>query len=746
MPSLASLRLAPKIGLSIALFLLPIALILALLASGQNKDIAFASMEVSGARALAVLGGIQAGIDRALQSNASYTPQGGAELASADFATLSLGQDATGLAQVLRDAEGAARLGTARAGLRDLQSRVGDHSNLILGNVLDTYYLTDVVLNRLPDLLDRLADIGKLAAAQGTSVEARAEFLIALGELSAVLDGLDASMHATANDDPTGLRKTTLLRDYLPLHADLAALVERLHASADAGGSAALLDRCAGFMQQATADLERALAGRVSHLGMVQDLAFAATFVLFGLAAAGMLLVIRSGVVRPVNALCLATRRLARGELDAPVPLRDASDEVAELARDIAAFRQALINKAGLETDRVHAAQVQSQRHAAIGNLTRDFNTAIGGQLCGLSSALQQMRATTDAVAARAEGTSRDAGDLAGRARLADQNTQAVAAATEQLAASSREIAAAVARSTEAGRQMQAQTEQAGSVMAELTEVVDGMARVIELISSIASQTNLLALNATIEAARAGEAGKGFAVVASEVKALAGQTARATEDIGRQVGAVQGSAGRAVDLMRLVAGQVGMVEASGTAIAAAIEQQGSATQDISRNVQETALSIQEVAQRMGGLGDDADATKESAEVMMASFQRMANQADGLHKEIEAFLGSLAQAADRRMHERHPVDDAVEITSAEGQVFQGRATDLGEGGVAVHCNASWPAGEDVRVGGLTSQPLRARVVASGNGLLRLHFCYDLQTQAAIEALIRRRFPPAVGQAA
>jgi hypothetical protein len=189
-------------------------------------------------------------------------------------------------------------------------------------------------------------------------------------------------------------------------------------------------------------------------------------------------------------------------------------------------------------------------------------------------------------------------------------------------------------------------------------------------------------------------------VVASEVKALAGQTGRATEKISRQVSAVQNSAGRAVDLMRLIAGQVGMVESNGGAIAAAVDEQGHATQEISRNVQQAAQCIQEVAHRMSGLGGDA-ATKDSSTTMMAAFRRMAHEASGLQKEVEVFLDSLSQAADRRMHERHRVDDPVRITTGDGLVLQAHATNLGEGGLAVRCDTSLPAGEAAGIDGLTS---------------------------------------------
>jgi hypothetical protein len=319
----SSFRLGPKIGLSIALFGLPIALILYLLVSAQNKDIGFATQEVEGTRALGVLAQIQASTDHALLSGARPAGTLSTNTGAADaFATIGLADEAKALAGSLRDVTDAATATVFRTPLRDLQGKVGDHSNLILDNVLETFYLTDVVLNRLPDLLDRLTDIGPLAAAQATSPDDRATFLINLGALGTLLEGMDASMQSAIEDDVSGVLKTTLMPEYTGLHRDLVDLRERLKLSADAKGAAELLDRGIAFTRSANDKLNDALRERVTHLQNVQRLAFVATLLLFALAASGTMLVIRNGVIRPVNALCVVTRRLADGDYEAVVPER----------------------------------------------------------------------------------------------------------------------------------------------------------------------------------------------------------------------------------------------------------------------------------------------------------------------------------------------------------------------------------------------------------------------------------------
>jgi len=165
----------------------------------------------------------------------------------------------------------------------------------------------------------------------------------------------------------------------------------------------------------------------------------------------------------------------------------------------------------------------------------------------------------------------------------------------------------------------------------------------VQLISDIASQTNLLALNATIEAARAGEAGKGFAVVASEVKSLAAQTARATEDISAQVSAIQTATGNAVDAINAVGGIIGQVSEISSSIASAVEEQGAATKEITRNTQEAARSTQEVFTNIAGVSQGAGMTESAADHVLASADQLGSTSLRLKQEVDAFLAAIRAA-------------------------------------------------------------------------------------------------------
>ena len=250
-----NLRLGQKIAVAVTMFLAPIVLTLWLLIAGQNKDIGFAAKEVAGTGALGMLATLQTSADQALLHGTHLNPAEFPAIPQDDFATLALAKEIQAATDALGHATQQADITKARAALRDLQGQVGDHSNLILDNVLDTYYLTDVVLNRLPELLDRLADIVPLAADQAKSADARANFLIMLGGLSAVLDGMDASMQATQSDNASGVLRAALGAEYQSLHQDLAALAASLQKTSAGASTADLLARSATFQLHADSQL-----------------------------------------------------------------------------------------------------------------------------------------------------------------------------------------------------------------------------------------------------------------------------------------------------------------------------------------------------------------------------------------------------------------------------------------------------------------------------------------------------------
>ena len=236
------------------------------------------------------------------------------------------------------------------------------------------------------------------------------------------------------------------------------------------------------------------------------------------------------------------------------------------------------------------------------------------------------------------QDTSARAGAMSGAADVAFNNTQSVAAATEELSASIREISQQVASSAGIANQAVLEAQRTDTTGRRPWPMrAQRIGEVVKLINEIASQTNLLALNATIEAARAGEAGKGFAVVASEVKNLANQTAKATEDISAQIAGMQTATGEAVGAIKAIADTIGRIDQIAATIAAAVEEQGAATQEIARNVQQAAGGAREVSDNISEVSRSVEETGRMAGGLLDSASELSQQAELMNREVGNFL-------------------------------------------------------------------------------------------------------------
>ena len=256
-----------------------------------------------------------------------------------------------------------------------------------------------------------------------------------------------------------------------------------------------------------------------------------------------------------------------------------------------------------------------------------------------VASAASEMEASAQSMSATAEETNRQSTAVAAASEQAATNVQTVASAAEELSASIREIQQQMTNSARIAQQAVEQVDRTDTTVTGLVQAADKIGEVVNLISDIASQTNLLALNATIEAARAGEAGKGFAVVASEVKNLANQTAKATEEIGQQIAAMQTATGDSVQAIRGIGETIKQISEVTTVVASAVEEQGAATQEISRNVQQASAGTQEVSSNITGVSQAATQTGTAAGQVLNAARELAQQGQQLNTEIEAFLRS-----------------------------------------------------------------------------------------------------------
>jgi methyl-accepting chemotaxis protein len=373
------------------------------------------------------------------------------------------------------------------------------------------------------------------------------------------------------------------------------------------------------------------------------------TWLIAGLLALGAALLVATGlslvatVSRPVLRLAGAMDRMTQGELETPVSDQGRQDEVGTMARALEVFRAKVRQGEQLASEQAALDGVQKERARRLDALVNGFGDETRGVLDSVRHSTERLNGTATEMSEAAIEGARLTGNLASVSEGASGNAQTAAAATEELAASISEINRQVSRSAEVSRRAVAETERTDRTVRELADTANKIGDVVRLIADIAGQTNLLALNATIEAARAGEAGKGFAVVASEVKNLASQTAKATEEIGQQVGAIQGATGQAVEAIRGIGMVVAEIDQTAAAIAAAVEQQGAATQEIARSIAGTADAASVVSRDTVAVRHAADTSGQAAQQVRTASQELNDHANALRAKVDRFLG-LVRAA------------------------------------------------------------------------------------------------------
>jgi methyl-accepting chemotaxis protein len=348
-------------------------------------------------------------------------------------------------------------------------------------------------------------------------------------------------------------------------------------------------------------------------------------------------------ISRPLAYMTGEMTKLAHGDLAIEIEGADRADEVGGLARSLQVFKENAVTARRLEAEQRQQQVLKEKRQEAIDGYIAAFDEQVCEALDTLSAASTEMHATAGSMAATAEETSMQANAVTAASEQASANVQTVAAATEQLHGSTNEISRQVTQSAQFASTAVIEADRTNATIQGLAETAQKIGEVVSLIQNIASQTNLLALNATIEAARAGEAGRGFAVVASEVKALANQTAKATEDISTQIAAIQGETGAAVDAIKAIGGTIRKMNEIASAIAAAVEEQGAATRDISQNIQLVAQGTNEVAANIAGVNEAAVETGTAATQVLTAADDLSRQADKLRTNVNGFLDKIRAA-------------------------------------------------------------------------------------------------------
>jgi methyl-accepting chemotaxis protein len=371
----------------------------------------------------------------------------------------------------------------------------------------------------------------------------------------------------------------------------------------------------------------------------ITSMSLAAGFGAFAVMMLTIFLVHRG--IRPLHAVTQTLTRVASGELDVTVGHTERADEIGAIARAVAVFRTSALDRKRVEAEHQAAeARSATQRREEMQRFVAEFETTVGAIIDSVSQSSKEFESVAGTLADTARTTERLSGKAAQASEQASSNVRSAAAASEELSTSISEISRQVQESNTIAARAVKQADATDLRIAELSQAGTRIGDVVKLITSIAEQTNLLALNATIEAARAGDAGRGFAVVAQEVKTLAGQTARATEEITSHIANMQTATKDSVAAIKEIGATIGHISDIAGAIAAAVDQQGAATQQIAHNVQSAASGTSDVAASIGDVAKGSSETGAASDQLLGAARSLSGEGLRLKTEVERFLHSV----------------------------------------------------------------------------------------------------------
>jgi len=661
MPSIA---IRTKLAGIVVLLLVPIALLAGLFVFQSRKDITFAAKEADGTRYLQAVWPVLAG--------AGAIDVGPAAAPIATEPLLARGRE---LDEAMGSAEAARALATALpalaaprrddrvveliAALRGVVSKVADGSNLTLDPDLDSYYVQDAVTVKLPEAIDQaaalLATVRQQRAAQSLSDDDKADLMVRLGTFTAAADGVAGDLASATRGNPDGSVEATLATSGAAFAGAAKAYQEAIdriardlrddaHRSgldlAPVAAAHADLHRAGDALWTAAAsELDHLLQARISGFRSNLFLMLGISGLVVALALVAAWMASRS-IIRDIDRLDARIRHLGDDDLYASIDLAEGRDEIAQVARAVAYFRDRTIERLAAANSDERRRELVEQERKAMSGVADKIRWSVGSIITALSDLARKIEAQTATVTANAAGTRHGLADAIDRLNVVTDDSSVVVTAVSELSSSIDEIASQTAQSVGASDQARERAEAANRVAGRLGETSRRIGEISGLIADIASQTNLLALNATIEAARAGEAGKGFAVVAQEVKVLAGQTSKATEEIERQIADIRSATQDVFTSVGEIGEAIGSMSSFSTAVAGAVEEQNVATREITGSLHRASDATQAAVEAINDLPRMAEDTDRAAASLTSLAGDLTERAANLSEEIERLLREL----------------------------------------------------------------------------------------------------------
>lgn len=543
---------------------------------------------------------------------------------------------------------------------------IGDElSEIADQNIPLTATVTDVTAHQLEQavLMERILRISQIPGDASALETSLAEFDALSGKVEKEILDAEAIAEAALRNAPdeahakrfrTMLTKLKAIEKEHQLYVEHAGRVKALIRSGALAEATALAreieaeqDRLDGELTGLTQDLTHATeqAAIMAHehelQGLSQLIAVSGIAIGLGLIISCYLAIF--GISRPLRTVTNALNRLAVDDTSVEVKVTN-RDEIGQLAAAFTTFREKLIEMKHLQAQmREEEKRIEAEKRAATLRFADSLEATVKLVADRIADAILELERTANQLARNAESTSDQASTVAAAAEQSTAGVQSVAGASEELSASIREISRQISNAMTATNATRSSADRSSATVSGLADSAQRIDEVVRLINDIADQTNLLALNATIEAARAGEAGKGFAVVASEVKALANQTGKATEDIGKQIGEMQNGSTNTAKSIEDVVRSIGNINEQITAIASAIEEQNAVTSEIARNVSEVAQGSLDISRTIVRVRESAVDSSAGARQVLSTVEDLTQQSEMLRRELDGFLANVRAA-------------------------------------------------------------------------------------------------------